>query len=120
MWLNEILDKNSIKYKVQEYDDDIYIYKVENKANVVVISSTTSIFSLDRELFYYLSNQNKLYSFVLMNSQDDKVFYLEFRDKINWLNSSFERSDKEELYFGKIVLNNQSNMENIIQKIKKY
>ena len=37
MWLNKIFDETNIKYKVQEYGDDIYIYKVENRANIVVI-----------------------------------------------------------------------------------
>jgi len=55
----------------------------------------------------------------LRNSCDNKVFFIEFKDNNNWLYSSFERSDKEKLFFGKIVLNNESNLDKVIEKIKK-
>ena len=120
MLLNKELDQNKIQYKIQKYDSNIYIYKIPNKANIVTITAKTNIFLLDRDLFYYLSNQNEMYSFVLKSKDDNQIYYLEFKNKISWLNSSFETCNKEELYFGKIILNNKSNIRTIIDKIKKY
>ena len=117
--LKDLLEKNNIKYKMQEYSPNSFIFKIENKLNIVEIIEKSSTFSLDRDLFYYLSNQKIQYSFVLENSYDNKVFFIEFKDNNNWLYSSFERSDKEKLFFGKIVLNNESNLDKIIEKIKK-
>lgn len=120
MLLNKELNRNKIQYKMQEYNPNIYIYKIPNKANIVTIIAKTNVFLLDRDLFYYLSNQKEMYSFVLKSIDDNQLYYLEFKNKTNWLNSSFETCDKEELYFGKIILNNKSNIKTIIDKIKRY
>lgn len=120
MLLNKELNRNKIQYKMQEYNPNIYIYKILNKVNIVTIIAKTNVFLLDRDLFYYLSNQKEMYSFVLKSIDDNQLYYLEFKNKTNWLNSSFERCDKEELYFGKIILNNKSNIKTIIDKIKRY
>jgi len=118
MLINKVLNDNKLSFQCQNYDPNIYIYKIEDRINIVTIRSKSSAFSIDRDLFYYLSNQKLIYAFILKNEISGKIFYLEFYNKNNWLNSSFERSNKEKLFFGKIVLNNQSDIKQIINRIK--
>ncbi len=119
MNIEKILNEESIDYLNQEYDEKIKIYKLNNKANLVQITGDYSTFAIDRDLNYYLNSQNMVYAFILVNKNDSKLFYLEFRDKNNWLNASFERSNKDRLYFGKVVLNNQVNLFKLRERIKK-
>lgn len=118
MLINKVLNDNKLSFQCQNYDPNTYIYKIEDRINIVTIRSKSSAFSIDRDLFYYLSNQKLIYAFIFENEISGKIFYLEFYNKNNWLNSSFERSNKEKLFFGKIVLNNQSDIKQIINRIK--
>lgn len=117
-----LLGKYSLPYKKQSFESNIHIYKIENnkKINIVQMVEDTNIFRIDRDLFYYLNNQSIMYCFLLINKLDSSLFYLEFGAKNNWLKSSFERSDKDELYFGKIVLNHKISEAHLIEKIKNY
>ena len=119
---DKLLEKYLVPYKKQNYETNIEIYKVENKKNlnVVVILGSTSTFKIDRDLFYFLDSQSLLYCFVLINRTDSGLFYLEFKNKNNWLKSSFERTDKDELFFGKIVLNHRISERDLIEEVKKY
>ena len=119
---DKLLKEYSIPFKKQNYEINIDIYKIETKKNIniVVISNNSNTFKIDRDLFYYLDNQKLLYGFILINKSDNGLFYLEFNNKKNWLNSSFERTDKEELFFGKIVLNNKISENDLVELIKKY
>lgn len=120
--IDSILENNMILFKKQNYDEYTKLYKLGNKKtiNLAVISGNINTFKIDRDLFYYLSNQKEMYCFLLINKVKKEIFYLEFRNKINWLNSSFETSDKDELYFGKIVLKNKLSEQQLIEKLKKY
>ncbi|BES63910.1 hypothetical protein SANA_03490 [Gottschalkiaceae bacterium SANA] len=118
MNFTDCLIRNGIVFKKQEYNDNCILFKIKNAINIVFMNENSSSFKLDRDLFYYLINQNLPYAFVLFNKKENKVFYLEFKDKINWLASSFERCNKNSLYLGKIVLNNQSDEMTILKQIQ--
>lgn len=108
MGLETILKKNYIKYKKIDYEKNISIYKyIDKERTVVNILQNNGEFIIDRDLFYYLDNNKEQYSFVLENLSNNKIYYLDFKSKINWLKSSFDRTEKGQLYFGKIVLNNE-------------
>lgn len=117
--LETLMRNSGIEYKIQEYDSNVYILKAgkETKINVTVIKENSSTFKLDRDLFFYLDNQREMYAFLLINTVENKVFYLEFLDKKNWLKTSFDRSDKESIYFGKIVLQHRINLDEAASKI---
>lgn len=102
----EIMSKNKIFYIEKEYEPNIKLLKIgiKEKVTVAVLFNTTGSFTADRDLFYYLSNQKENYAFLLVNQTEQKMYYIEFKDKINWLKSSFERCDKDKLHFGKIIL----------------
>lgn len=122
MKIEEILNKENIIYKTQEYDDNTKIYKIgdSKKINMVTIKEEGNIFKINIDLFYYLDNQKDLYSFLLTDLDKKQSYYLEFKEKNNWIKLSFERSRKEEIYFGKIVLNNRINTNGLKNKLKYY
>lgn len=122
MNIEKILLNNDIGFKEIEYEDEIKVYKIGllNQMNVVVILSTSNTFIVDKDLIYYLTNQKESYSFWLINIRDKEMFYLEFNDKNNWLETSANRSSKEKIYFGKIVLNHRINEKGILQKLLSY
>ena len=111
--IDEILDNKSIPYKFQEYDDYINIYKVgtSKTINLVTMTEKGNIFKIDNDLFYYLNNQKEL---------ENKYYYLDLKNKNNWIKSSFERSGKEEIYFGKIVLNNRITIDKLTNILEQY
>jgi len=112
-----LLDK-SIKFKAQEYDDDISIVKIEDKVNLIEYKNKQNSFPVDEDLFFYLDQQSIPYAFLLINTSTDKYFFMNYPKKKNWLSQSFERSNKSVIYFGKIVLQNQINKSAIIKKIE--
>ena len=103
--IKNFLETEAIEYKFQEYDDEIDIFKLKGKLNFVVIKNESNTFKIDEDLFYYLDNQGVPYSFLLDNTADRSMYYLNYKMISNWLKDSFERSEKYEIYFGKIVFN---------------
>ncbi len=83
------------------------------------MEGSTNVFSLDRDLFYFLDNQKKPYGFILNAVKENRIYFLEFNKKINWLSMCFNSCDKENLYFGKQILNNISDYSKIISRIQK-
>ncbi|MDF2892079.1 MAG: hypothetical protein K0R80_2446 [Clostridia bacterium] len=117
--LQNLMREKGIEYKFQEYDSNVYLFKVgnEKKINIITMEENSSTFKIDRDLFFYIDNQKEMYAFLLINTAEDKTYYLEFLDKNNWLKTSFDRSDKESIFFGKIVLQHRVNIEEILLKI---
>lgn len=122
MKIDNILNNIGLEYKREEYDDYIDIYKIRDKKslNLITMTEKGNVFKIDSDLFYYLDNQKELYSFLLIDRVSKSYYYLDFKDKRNWLKSSFERSNKDEIYFGKIVLNNKVIESNLITKLQFY
>lgn len=119
MDISQFLHSINITFKEIEYTDETTIYKLNSKNNLVVCLSKDSSFIIERDLFFYLENQKIDYSFLLINTIDEKYFFLEHNKISNWLKSSFERCDKDELYFGKIVLQHRLSLNELTNKIKK-
>ena len=118
----KFLKENKIAYKEKGYKPNIKLYKIGEKKpiNVAAIYNSNNIFMVDRDLFFYLNNQKENYSFLLFDTSEKKTYYLEFKNKTNWLASAFERTNKEKLYFGKVVLNYKTNEVELMKKLKQY
>lgn len=118
MKFGKVLKENNIQFIEEEYDNNIYLYKIKGIINLVYMEGEVNIFSLDRDLFYYLNNQNEIYGFVFYANDNDATYFLKFKNKNNWLSRCFESSNKDSLYFGKEILNNKKDCKNIISDIE--
>ena len=116
----EILKNNNIDFTSEKVSSNITLLKVGKikKKNIVLLISKDTIFKLKREFFNYLDGNPNPYGFWFINSSYNEMYYLEFRDKINWLSTSFSRTEKSEIYFGKEVLNNKKSKAEIINILK--
>lgn len=117
MNVEKLLLDSSIEFKSQEYDDNISIIKIADKVNLVKYENNQNSFPVDEDLFFYLDQQAVPYAFLLINKLSNKMFFMNYPKKKNWLSQSFERSSKSEIYFGKIVLQNEIKKMDILNKI---
>lgn len=118
--INELLKNNNINVIEHRKMGKVEITKVNSEWNIVTIFSKSNIFTIKRDLFEYIDKLNEKYAFCLIDKKEDKVYYMEFKNKNNWLKSSFDSCKKDELFFGKIVLQNRVTVSELITKIKKY
>ncbi len=116
----ELLKNNNIKFIEHTRMDKAEITKISSEWNIVTIYSNSNTFTIKRDLFYYIDKLDEKYAFCLINKKEEKIYYMEFKNKNNWLKSSFDSCKKDELYFGKIVLQNKVTTNSLIAKIKKY
>lgn len=118
MTIENILKDIKADYKYIEYNDDSGVYKLSSSINIVCIENNKNIFSIERDLFYYIDNQKIDYHFVLVNKRDKKYFFLPYNKFSNWLRGSFDSCDKDEIYFGKIILQNEIDYNNLKTKLE--
>lgn len=119
MVLETLLKELDIEFKEIEYDDNSSIYKLNSKVNLVCMKSKSSAFAIERDLYYYLDNQKIEYHFLLINKNDNKYFLLPFIKFSNWLKGSFDSCDKDEIFFGKVVLQNEINEKHLATSLLK-
>lgn len=117
-FLEEILCNKKYDYKIQAYDKRIKIVKIKNKVNLVFYKSKKNSFPVEEDLFFYINEQTIPYAFLLINDSNNKIFFMNYPKKENWLSNSFERSGKDEIFFGKIVLQNEIKKSVIQKKIE--
>lgn len=118
MKLDKILKEKHIEYKKIEYDKPCNIYKIKNLNKMVVcMEKEDNNFLIDNDLYYYLSNNKEEYSFILENKLDHKLYYLENKEISLFLQRSFNHTDKEEIYFGNMILDNEVNKFEVLSKI---
>lgn len=115
--LNELLKKNNISVIKHKKIGNTEITKIKPELNIVTIFGNDNTFTIKRDVFNDIDKLEEKYAFCLINKREEKIYYLEFKDKNNWLKTSFERSNKEELYFGKIVLQHRITVNDLIKKI---
>lgn len=119
MNLKNILDKNRINYKVLDEDDNFNLFKIDDKLLLLYLNNNTSDFVLDRDIFDYIDGNKLVYSILLENRTNSKLFYLQFPNKNNWIKGSFQSCDKQEIHLGKIVLNSQITITEFVTSLKK-
>ncbi len=118
MTVNELLNKHSIKHESIFSEKGIYIFSV-GSTNVLFWINEGNSFKMKRDWFEILQKNCEKYVLCLYDRKNNKYYYIKFPNKNNWLSGSFNSCEKEELFLGKQVLNNQSTMGNILVDLKK-
>lgn len=113
MNIDNILKKLKEQNKYIAINKTNTIYNLKNR-NLMVIESTSNTFSITRSAFERLI-QAYNYAYLLINKNTNELFY--FDNKKDWMKLSFERSNKEELFFGKEILQTRISIDDIKIKV---
>lgn len=119
MNIDKLLEENNFKFKKIKIGKNIELFEFENETMLIIIRSSNNVFKINRKDFYKIDDRLLPYNFYLINEVENKTFYITVKEPANFLRNAFENSLKNEIYFGKDVLNNKINNENLIEKIRK-
>lgn len=117
MTIYELLDKNGISYTKINVKKGMNMFKIGN-TNVLFKVNNNNQFSLQRDVFRILESNCDFYALLLLNSVGKTYYFLDFKNKNNWLKGCFESCDKKEIRLGKIVLNEKSTLNKAISILK--
>lgn len=106
MDIKYVLKRNNVKYRIIE-EEDYMLIKVNNSMHLVYITNKESSFKLTRDLFDYIDMNSIPYCLILHNTTLEKIFYLTFPSKNNWIKGSFNGCEKQWIHLGKQILNNE-------------
>ena len=117
MKIEKLLRENKINYTVKR-EQNTYIYNIDDEKMLIVMVSKSNVFSIGRELFNKIDEELLPYSFCLIDSSKNQIYFIKINEPNNFLRDSFDYTEKDILYFGKQVLNNKIEESDIINKIK--
>ena len=104
--IENLFRKNNLLFK-KINKGKITIYEFENEVLLCIIQSQCNTFKIDFSDFKYLDDKLLPYSFLMINKKTDKMYYLKISEPNNFIRNDFEATKKNELYFGKQILNNE-------------
>lgn len=117
MNLKEILEKTKLKYKYVK--KSIEYVEFENETIAVIIRSKSNVFKIKRNEFFLIDDMLLPYIFILIDVSKKEKYIYKVKEPNNDIRYAFESSKKDEIYFGKQVLQNKKNDNEIIEEIKK-
>ena len=116
MRIQEILIKNNINFDLIVKEKGNMIFKV-GELKILVNLNQGNIFKLSRKNFDVLASDGGKFALWLIDSKENKHYYLKFINKNNWLTNSFISSSKSELNLGKEVLKKNAKISVIMEDL---
>lgn len=96
-----------------------YIYIInDEKILVVMRNNKNNIFSITRKTFSSIDDELLPYGFILIDEKE-QLYYYQIKEPNNPIRKAFDSSKKEMIFFGKEVLNNKINFNQIDSIISK-
>ena len=114
--IEKILKKYKITYKI-ENKNNISIIEFQDEKMLVVIRNKTNVFKINREVFYYIDDKLLPYAFCLLDEYKHKIYLIKIKEPQNSIRKAFERTTKDEIFFGKEVLQNEISEKTLINEI---
>ena len=118
MNIKSIIDKNGIKYKEKKLKFLSYLI-FENETMLVIVENNKNIFRIIREDFENIEQELLDYDFCLVDNSKNQIYYMKIKEPNNFIRKAFDSTEKNEIYFGKEILQNRIIKEEILLKIKK-
>lgn len=106
MNIKSIIDKNGIKYKERKLKFLSYLI-FENETMLVIINNNKNIFKIIRSDFEYIEQELLNYDFCLIDSSKKRLYYMKITEPNNFIRKAFDSTEKDEIYFGKEILQNE-------------
>ncbi len=118
MNIERIIEKEKIKYKEKKLKFLSYLI-FENKTILVIINNNKNIFKIVRSDFDYIEQELLDYDFCLVDNLRNQLYYMKIKEPNNFIRKAFDSTAKDEIYFGKEILENKVTEEDFLEKIKK-
>lgn len=117
MNIDKLLKDNKIEFILKKRKN-INIYIISDEKMLIVIKNNNNVFSIDRKTFNEIDEELLPYSFYLFDSNKNQGYFIKIKEPNNFLRNSFDSTDKNEIYFGKQVLNNKIKEEELLNRIE--
>lgn len=118
MELKELFDKTNIKYVIHKKNRNFEYIEFENESIVIIIKNDTNIFKIRRKDFFEIDDMLLPYVFLLIDESKKEKYLVKVKEPHNELRHGFDSTEKDEIYFGKQILQNKKKDEDIIKELK--
>lgn len=117
MDIKDIIRKSNIKFKEKRLKNLNYLI-FENETILVLIRNNKNIFKIIREDFDELEQELLDYDFCLIDNSKNQLYYMKIKEPNNFIRNAFDHTEKNEIYFGKEILQNKITENDLISNIK--
>jgi len=119
MNLIEIFNKTNMNYEIHKKDKTFEYIEFENESIAIVIRNKTNVFKINRKDFFEIDNMLLPYIFILIDEKTKQKYIFKIKEPNNEIRNAFDSTQKEEIYFGKQILQNKITDQEIIEELKK-
>lgn len=117
MDIKDIIRKSNITFEEKKIKNLNYLI-FENETILVLIKNNKNTFKITREDFEELEQELLDYDFCLIDNSKNQLYYMKIKEPNNFIRKAFEHTEKDEIYFGKEILQNKITDADLISKIK--
>ena len=117
MDIKEIVKKNHIDFEERKLKHLTYLI-FANETILVLIKNNKNIFKITREDFDEIEQELLDYDFCLIDNVKNQLYYMKIKEPSNFIRDAFDHTTKDEIYFGKEILQNKITEDVLISKIK--
>lgn len=91
----------------------------EDNTILVIIQNNDNIFKIYRNEFNIIEEELLDYDFCLIDNSEKQLYYIKIKEPSNFIRKAFDSTVKDEIYFGKEILQNKVTRDEFLEKIKK-
>lgn len=117
MNIKEIINKNNISFEEKKLKNLTYLI-FKNETILVLIKNNKNVFKILREDFNEIEQELLDYDFCLIDNVKNQLYYMKIKEPNNFIRNAFDHTTKDEIYFGKEILQNKIAVDDVINKIK--
>ena len=117
MNVKDIIRKANINFTEKKLRFLTYLM-LENETMLVLINNSKNIFKIAREDFNELEQELLDYDFCLIDNSRNQLYYMKIKEPNNFIRKAFDSTTKNEIYFGKEILQNKITKDDLIKKVK--
>lgn len=118
--MNDIEKIIKSKYKYKTIDNDgVKLLFLDNETILAIIINKKNVFKINRKQFYRIDDELLPYGFLLIDSTQKNMYFMKYKEPNNQLRYAFDSTKKDEIYFGKEILQNKIKLNELLSNIEK-
>lgn len=114
----EKIIKSKYKYKTIN-NDGVKLLFLDNETILAIIINKKNVFKINRKQFYRIDDELLPYGFLLIDSTQKNMYFMKYTEPNNQLRYAFDSTQKDEIYFGKEILQNKIKLNELLSNIEK-